>query len=72
MQINQKLMIRGYQSLLIDLFSDSNIIGSINRVTRQIETRPFQFSDSIDFGEANASQERIPNCKFRGCKIYEE
>lgn len=59
MQINQKLMIRGYQSLLIDLFSDSNIIGSINRVTRQIETRPFQFSDSIDFGEANASQERI-------------
>ena len=45
--------------MLIDLFSDSNIIGSINRVTRQIETRPFQFSDSIDFGEANASQERI-------------
>lgn len=59
MQIDQRSMIRGCQNLLIDLFSDSNIIGSMNRVTRQIETRPFNFSSNINFGEANASQERI-------------
>jgi hypothetical protein len=50
---------RGFLTLLINLYKDCNINSSINRITRQIETRQFNLKSHIDLEKANLTKDEI-------------